>query len=213
MPTTDSRVSRDTPAGGRYAAIGASDSFGVGTADPDRQSWPTVLAGLLVPAPRLLNLGIPGETVARALENELPVALDAQPRYITVWLGVNDLSDGVSLEMYRRQLLELVAALRTGTDARIVVGNLPDHALLPAFAAVDSTALRAQVVAWNAAIEEVCAAEGVGLVDVFAGWSELADHPEYISADGLHPSALGARRLAALFAAALVLQPAPPRGP
>jgi lysophospholipase L1-like esterase len=40
---------------------------------------------------------------------------------------------------------------------------------------------------------------GVHLVDIHAAWADLAEHPEYISSDGFHPSAAGARQLALYF--------------
>jgi lysophospholipase L1-like esterase len=186
-----------------YVAIGASDSFGVGTDDPDRESWPSVLAGQLGPTVHLINLGIPGERVGDALQNELPIALDQRPQVITVWLGVNDLAAAVPLDEYRQQLATLLTTLRQRTHARIAVGNLPDLTLLPFFAKYDQAALQYTVAAWNAAIAADCAQAGVTLVDVYSGWAELAQHPEYLASDGLHPSTLGAARLAALFAAAL----------
>src|SRR5579884_1409584 len=73
-----------------YVAIGASDSFGIGTDDPADESWPTDLADELGPSVHLVNLGIPGEQVGDALQNELPVALDERPDVVTLWLGVND---------------------------------------------------------------------------------------------------------------------------
>ncbi len=191
-----------------YVAIGASDAFGVGTEDPDRQSWPTQLAARLGNHVHLINLGIPGETAEQALQDELPVALDAKPDIVTVWLGVNDFADGVPLATYKQQLARLLSTLHTGVRADIVVGNLPDLTLVPRFAtyAAEDT-LRADVRRWNAAIADVCARAGVTLVDIFSGWSELAEHPEYISDDGLHPSTLGAQRLAGLFAGALQRAP------
>jgi acyl-CoA thioesterase I len=186
-----------------YVAIGASDAFGVGTEDPDRQSWPTQLAARLGTHVHLINLGIPGETAGQALLDELPVALDAKPDVVTIWLGVNDFADGVPLATFRQQIGSLFSALRQGTHARIVAGNLPDLSLLPRFFGYGGGTLQADVSRWNAAIAELCAQNGVTLVDIFGGWSELAQHPEYVSSDGLHPSTLGAQRLADLFAAAL----------
>jgi acyl-CoA thioesterase I len=187
-----------------YVAIGASDAFGVGTDDPDRQSWPTVLASQLGGPVHLINLGIPDERLSDALQNELPVALDAKPDVITVWLAANDLADGVPLDAYGRDLLTLLTTLRTRTHAVIVVGNLPDLTLLPIFAQQDPTALLAAVQAWNAVIARDCAEAGVTLVDLFSGWKELANHPEYISGDGFHPSTIGAARVADLFADAVL---------
>lgn len=196
-----------TPARDRYTltyvAIGASDAFGVGTEDPDRQSWPSQLATRLGDHVHLINLGIPGETADQALLDELPIALDAKPDIVTVWLGVNDFTDGVPLTTYTQQLGRLLSTLHTGIHANIVVGNLPDLTLLPRFASYTAATLRADILRWNAAIADVCAQIGVTLVDIFGGWSELAQHPEYISGDGLHPSTLGAQRLADLFVSAL----------
>jgi lysophospholipase L1-like esterase len=37
-------------------------------------------------------------------------------------------------------------------------------------------------------------------VDLYAHWREVAEHPEYVAADGFHPSAEGYARLAEIFA-------------
>jgi lysophospholipase L1-like esterase len=191
-----------------YVALGASDGFGVGTYDPDRDNWPTVLAGKLGSSIHLINLGIPEATVAVAEQEELPVALDAHPGLVTIWLAVNDLADNVPLATYSRQLRSLLHDLRTGTNARIFVGNIPDLTLLPHFAGYDPTALRSEVQQWNADIAADCAANGAYVVDLYSGWSELAQHPEYIADDGMHPSSVGALRLAQIFAAAIRQAPA-----
>ena len=187
-----------------YVAIGASDAYGIGTREPSAQSWPSVVAKKLGGMVHLINLGIPGDTVADAQISELPIALDATPNVITVWLAVNDLEAKVPLASYRAQLQQLLTTLRQKTQATIFVGNLPDLTLLPFFADQDQAALRQTVQMWNAAIAGVCAASGVHLVDLFAEWADLAQHPEYISSDGLHPSALGAQRLATIFATAML---------
>ncbi len=194
-----------TPAPVRvYVAIGASDAFGIGTDDPQKQAWPVALARTLGDSYRLINLGIPGATVDLATRDELPVALDAQPAVVTVWLAVNDFDAGVTLDTYASQLRALLHALIAGTSARVYVGNLPDLTLLPYFARRDPGTLHSAISAWNTAIAAVCGDEGAVLVDLHATWTELASHPEYISSDGFHPSAIGAARLAALFAAAII---------
>jgi lysophospholipase L1-like esterase len=186
-----------------YVALGASDAFGIGTDDPDRQNWPTVLAGELGGSVRLDNLGFPGATVAQARQIELPVALSSHPDLVTVWLAVNDFADGVALDAYTAQLTALLDALRHGTHARVFVADLPDLSLLPFFSAEDGASLRTIVQRWNGAIARVCAAEGDHLVDLARWDGDLAQHPEYISSDGLHPSTEGAARLADIFALAI----------
>jgi lysophospholipase L1-like esterase len=59
--------------------------------------------------------------------------------------------------------------------------------------------LAAEVARWNAAIARQAERHGALLVDVHSQWTELAAHPEYVSADGFHPSAAGYQRLAELF--------------
>jgi len=59
------------------------------------------------------------------------------------------------------------------------------------------------VQAYNAAVAQVAQRNGATLVDLYAA-GEVADlHPEYVSGDGLHPSAEGAAAIAADFAQAL----------
>jgi acyl-CoA thioesterase I len=180
-----------------YVAIGASDSYGVGTDEPARESWPAVLAHYLPPGTHFVNLGVPGILLHRAVEVELPVALDAHPTMVTVWLAVNDLAAGVPLPQYRHDLGVLLGTLRQATHARVLIANVPDLTLLPAFRA--HRGLGRVVVAWNAAIAAEARAYGAILVDVYAHWRDLALHPEYVGPDGLHPTAEGYRRLAELF--------------
>jgi acyl-CoA thioesterase I len=186
-----------------YAAVGASDAFGVGTDDPADESWPSVLARDLSDHTHLINLGIPGATVAEAQRVEMPIALAAHPAIITVWLAINDYEAQVPLAAYQQQLAALLTSLHSATSARIYTGNLPDLTQLPFFAGRDQTQLRQDVAQWNAAIAEVCAATNTHLVDIHAAFAEVAQHPEYLSDDGLHPSPAGAQRLAAYFMAAM----------
>lgn len=209
-PSAAQPVARQAPSTLTYIAIGASDAFGIGTDDPDREAWPTDLAAQLGASAHLINLGIPGATVASALQTELPIALDSHPNDVTVWLAVNDFTDGVALGTYRVQLAQLLDALRAGLPhARIAVGNLPDLTLVPLFEGDDPGPLRAKVQAWNRVIAADCAVARVTLVDLYSGWQELSQHPEYFSSDGFHPSAAGAERLSEIFAAALRAGPTP----
>lgn len=202
-PASRSTAKVDSPASSQrdftYVAIGASDAFGVGTDDPAKDNWPTVLAHLLGSDAHLINLGIPGETVAEARQTELPVALDAKPSLVTVWLGVNDIVQSISVQTYEAQLEALLRTLQQQTRAHVFVGNVPDLSLLSFFAGFDQSTLQATISRWNAAIAQAVAATGASLVDLYADWNELATHPEYIAGDGLHPSTEGAKRLAGVF--------------
>jgi acyl-CoA thioesterase I len=67
---------------------------------------------------------------------------------------------------------------------------------------VDQAALESTVAEWNGVIADTTARHGAVLVDLFARWQDLAEHPEYVSTDGFHPSTAGYQQLADLFAAA-----------
>lgn len=193
-----------------YVAIGASDAFGVGTDDPATDNWPTVLSRQLDDDVQigdtfhLINLGIPGELVGQSLQNELPIALDAHPNLVTVWLSVNDFIGGTSLDTYQRQLTSLLASLRQHTPAHVFIANLPDLSVLPAFKGYDPAALHIRIQQWNAAIAAVAQAQSATLVDLSGYGAEIAQHPEYIGSDGFHPSTQGAIRLAEVFDLAII---------
>lgn len=190
-----------------YVAIGASDTFGFGTDNPYVQNWASDLENKLGNNYKLINLGIPGITLHDALRMELPIALDAHPRLVTVWLAVNDIVDKVPVSSYTRDLNILLARLRTqDPHALIALANVPDLALLPYFHHKNSPSpqlLQAQISAYNAAIAAASSKYHALLIDLSQQNYNLKSHPDYISEDGLHPTPNGYARLADLFYSAI----------
>jgi len=186
-----------------YVAIGASESVGTGARDPSTDGWVPQLHRKMPAGTRLANLGIGGLKTRQAVEQALPVAVDLRPTVVTVWLAVNDLAGGVTLDAYRADLDLLLGTLRRETRARVYVANIPDLTALPAFQGRDTGALMQEVHRWNASIAASAQANDATLVDLYTGWQELHAHPEYVSRDGLHPSTRGYRRLAEIFWSAM----------
>ena len=166
----------------------------------------------------LYNFGIPGATTAQALQDEVPAAIAAHPTVVTVWLNVNDLIRGVSTADYAAQLRQLVHALRRGDQTQVLVANMPDLGQLPAYRAClpkapasgpaclipdglvpTPQALTAAVDAYNAAIVQAAKQEGAIVVDLHLNGAQIGQHPEWVSADGFHPSAQGYVAIAKLF--------------
>jgi lysophospholipase L1-like esterase len=185
-----------------YVAIGASDAVGVGARDPEADGWVTRFGAQLGANVRIVNLGVSGSTLSQAIDEQLGPALDAQPDVVTVWLAVNDLNARVPLGQYAADLDLLLTQLDT-THARVLVGNVPDLAPLAAYRGIDPAPLRMEVDRWNQVISETTARHGDTLVDLNARWQQLAEHPEYLSADGFHPSSEGYQALAEVFGEAL----------
>ena len=179
-----------------YVAIGASDTVGVGAADPAREGWVPLLHRRLPPDTRLVNLGISGSLLRDALVQQLPVALDAEPDLVTIWLAVNDFNARIPLDMYSTQLDELLGRLARETSARILIANVPDLTRVPVYAVIPPELLRAEVLRWNGVIAAAAERHGATVVDLYPLTFEVAVQPELVARDGFHPSAEGYRRLA-----------------
>lgn len=191
----------------RYVALGASDAVGVGATDPATQGYVADLIAKLPPGSHALNLGVSGIDLPDALTQELPEAVIVQPTLVTVWLAANDFKDCVPLDTYTKDLDTLLGQLQTKTQAQIFVANLPDMSQLPAIQ--DKSALgpclqnlsadqiKARVRQWNANIAQEASAHHAMLVDLSP--FNLAANPNYISADGFHPSSAGYAALADIF--------------
>jgi len=203
-----------------YAAIGASETVGVGTDDPLREAWPRVLWRSSRPDAVYLNLGMAGSTTREALLVQVPPAIAAQPDIVTVWLNVNDLLARVPVRVYEHQLHTLVALLR-GAGAAVFVANTPRLDGLPAYLACrpappaggppcvadgrlpPPARIRAAVAAYNRAIARVALAQGATVVDLHALGNTPVEHPAAVATDGFHPSAQGAAIIARTFADAI----------
>ncbi len=183
-----------------YVAIGASDTFGIGSSDPYTENWPTDLAEKLGNTVHLINLGIPGINLHDALSLELPVALDSHPELVTIWLAVNDLADNVPISNYSHDLDLLLSRLQSNApSARILIANVPDLTLLPYFSSYNPQVLQKDIQSYNATIASIAQQHHAILVDLSQQNYNLSIHPEYISNDGLHPTDLGYLQIAELF--------------
>jgi len=205
-----------------YAAVGASETVGTGAEQGVRQAWPQLVYNDALPRASIYyNFGIPGATTALALQTEVPEALAVHPNLVTVWLNVNDLIGGVTPEVFEGQFDQVVHALRQGGSARVLVANTPYLDRLPAVVKClganprETSAcptgvgtptlgqLNTQVDLYNAAITSVVTKEGATLVDLHSEGDVADEHPDWISADGFHPSELGYAAIAAQFESVL----------
>jgi lysophospholipase L1-like esterase len=183
-----------------YAAIGASESVGVGADNPATQSWVADLARKLPHGSRLVNLGKSGALLSYGLSNELPAMIASHPNLVTVWMAVNDINGRVPLDVYTQELSTLLATIQQRTHATVFVGNVPDLALMPVYASLDKAALLAVVDGYNRAIAAVAHAHHATVIDIFyQSRITLPLHPEYLSGDGFHPSTQGYENLANLW--------------
>ncbi|NMO16020.1 SGNH/GDSL hydrolase family protein [Pyxidicoccus fallax] len=184
----------------RYAALGASDTVGVGSRTPSRENW-TARINAALPGDTVYDrFARSGITLGDATGVELPRAIAFKPTLVTMWLSVNDALRPVPLATYQQSLHATLERLLRETDARVALLNVPDLATLAgSHATAEMRArLREQVRAWNDAIATTARAFGprVLVVDLLPASRELAEHAEWISSDGFHPSPAGYQKLA-----------------
>ena len=184
----------------RYAAIGASDTVGVGTTDPATENWTARVRAQLPAGTVYQRFARSGITLYDSLNDELPAAIAFRPTLVTMWLVVNDALRAVPLSIYQKELTGALDELTRQTDARIVLLNAPDisYALAPNVTPQTRLQMRAVAATWNHAIATAAAPYGerVLVVDLFAPSEAAAQHADWLSPDGFHPSATGYQQIA-----------------
>jgi acyl-CoA thioesterase-1 len=212
------------PPTGVYAAVGASETAGWGAGNFRTESWPRVLLDQAIPEFKLVNLGLPGATVERAIERELPKLERAEPDIVTVWLNANDILQGVSPASYERDFDRLLRRINQTEPEQILVANTPPLDTLPAYRACRPnppedgpfcflgnslpapSEMRALVDRYNRIIRRSVKESGATLIDLHSSAREAhrkGTDAELVSGDGLHPSTEGHRAIAESFSARL----------
>jgi acyl-CoA thioesterase I len=181
------------PLPGTYAALGASETYGVG-AVPHASGYAYRVANLLG-ATHFVDAGVPGTTIDAAYQGELTAALNARPTLCTVFFGVNDLRAGVSRQSFLLDLHDLVATLREAR-CRVLIVGLPDVSKLPAVTRQHISGVGGVVQSWNAGMRVIARQTQSHFLDLQPYGNEMASHPSLIAGDGLHPSTSGHARLA-----------------
>lgn len=190
----------------KYVSIGASDTVGLGTSNPSKDGWVPQFASL-ISAEQTTNFSRSGSTLNDAMKQQLPKVFDKKPNVITIWLAVNDFNQQVYdrsiLNSYAENLNHMLSQLRNKLDknTRILVGNIPDLSKVSIYTSlgIPKLLLTIQIKRWNDQIKQIIKKTHCEHVDLYSHWKELADHPEYVSFDGFHPSKDGYQRLAQIF--------------
>ena len=180
----------------RYVALGDSYTIGISVARGD--AWPEQLVATLGNGSDglrrlnlIANLATNGRTSRDVLRDQLPRQAILDPQFVSLLIGVNDVVQGVSLEVYRANLVAILDRLVAQLPAnRLVTVTTPDYTVTPAGARFgDPAAQRARIESVNASLIEEAAARGIACVDIWAISGRAAAEPELVARDGLHPSA------------------------
>jgi lysophospholipase L1-like esterase len=186
-----------------YVALGDSTVEGVAATSRNRNYVSLIHERLraVYPAARVENLGRGGAVSADVVDRQLSRAIGLEPDLVTLSIGPNDITTGVSVETYDKNVETIFRRLTRETNAVIVVNLLPDLTVTPRFrfserrAALDDLTRR-----FNQALETRARERGIDVVDLYGpSREEVPGRPELIAADGYHPSDLGYARWAELM--------------
>lgn len=186
------------PLPGSYAALGASETYGVGVT-PRTESYPYLVKRALG-AQHFVDVGIPGATLSAGYDTELSRALTVRPSFATVLFGTNDILAGYGRNTFMQDLRDLVLTLRQAHVQVLIIG-LPDLSYFPRVRRAHISGVHALITSWNAGMQTVARQTGAHFLNLGAYSQILARHPEYITADGLHPGNKAHARLAQLIVA------------
>ena len=173
----------------RYVALGDSTGAGIGARNGGYVARVFKRIESMRSGSTLTNLCVSGATSADVLNRQLERGVAAEPNLVTLGIGINDIGHGLELEEFAENYDAILKRLKEGTRATIVVSNLPDISSAPRIPPTLRSEYQQRIIVFNRKLEEIANRHGVVVFDVFGiTHQELAQHPEYFSADGFHPS-------------------------
>jgi len=176
-----------------YLALG--DSYTIGEAVPDTQSFPYQLAAqlktqkLAVKKPTIIAVtGWTTDNLIAAIANS--GLTGKKYDFVTLLIGVDDQYQGLSQDNYKvkfRRVLNSAITFAGGDKTRVFVLSIPDWGVTP-FAGGRDSVIGPQIDQFNAINKSISTAAGVNYLDITAISRQAANDPALIAPDGLHPS-------------------------
>jgi lysophospholipase L1-like esterase len=186
-----------------YVALGDSTVEGVAATSPELNYVSRLFGRLrtVYPSARVTNLGRSGAVSGDVANRQLGRAVELGPHLVTLSVGPNDITGGVSVDDFEGNLDTIFRTLTRQTRAVVVVNLLPDLAITPRFRASDRRDVVGRLtVRFNEALARKARQYGVEVVDLYqASRAEVPARPELVASDGYHPSDLGYARWAELM--------------
>lgn len=190
-----------------YELVVLGDSFAEGRGDPAPDGghigWvPRVAQALGIDRTAVLNLGTHGAFSQDVLDSQLPRIADVTTPLLGVAVGGNDLVRAYDAQRFPANLREIFTTA-TAVPGRVVfTHDYPDiPGRIPGLPEELRTQLRARFAEANAFLAQLC--DELGVLRYGLATAELTNDADMWYPDGIHPSALGHRAIAAEIAALL----------
>ncbi len=196
----------------RFLALG--DSYTIGESVSESGSWPLQLADTLNARFEAFTLAQPDILATTGWTTfELDSAMDLKnidtARYdlVSLLIGVNNQYRGLPVEDYAVEygdLLDRAITIAGGTD-RVFVVSIPDYGFTP-FGEPNQESISASLDQFNDTCRVITESRGVAHYNITAISRMWPDEPDWVAADGLHPSAEQYAAWVAHFADSVAMQ-------
>lgn len=177
----------------RYLALG--DSYTIGESVAESERWPMQLRdslqahGIEVEWYKIIaRTGWKTRELRDAIDQMKP---DKNYNLVSLLIGVNDYFQGRSIDEFKtrfQQLLDIAVSHAGGRKDRVFVVSIPDYSYTPLYKDHMETISRG-IDEFNAISRKICNAAGIQYFDITPISRKGLTHPDWVSQDGLHPSA------------------------
>lgn len=176
----------------KFLALG--DSYTIGESVPEQERWPVQLAEALrergqpMDDPRIIaTTGWRTDQLKKAI---LDAKLPNDWGMVSLLIGVNNQYQKKTAESYApefEELLDMAVALAGGKRENVFVVSIPDYGYTP-FGKPRQAEIAKAIDEFNAINKSITEKKGIRYVDITDLTREGLEKPEYVAADGLHPS-------------------------
>lgn len=175
-----------------FLALG--DSYTIGESVAEGERWPVQLSRVL--RERGQNVGDPRiiATTGWRTDQLKQATMDANLKndwgMVSLLIGVNNYYQKKTVESYApefEELLKMAVDLAGGKKENVFVVSIPDYGFTP-FGKAKQEEITKGIDAFNAVNKEITKKMGIRYVEITDLTREGLTKPEYVAADGLHPS-------------------------
>jgi lysophospholipase L1-like esterase len=178
---------------GSISCLALGDSYTVGEAEPQAQSYPRQLVDSLnnkgYKVLRPIVIATTGWTTDDLIDAIASSGMSGKKfGFVTLLIGVNDQYQHLSIDNYREKfarVLNEAIGFADGDTSKVFALSIPDWGVTP-FAQGQDSVIYPQIMAFNAVNLDISKATGVNYIDVTPVSRTAANDPTLIAPDGLH---------------------------
>lgn len=182
----------------KYIALGDSLSAGVGS---DKTTDTFVYQHALKLSQKyenvnLLNIAQPGGTTEEVVKDQIPVAIQENPDFVTLLIGVNDIHNKRTINDFRDKYQFIINEILTKTNAHVTVINIPYLGSNKIVYLPFNFMLNFRTKQFNRLISKLIDVtahnDRINLIDLYTySYKPFKQNPKYYAPDLFHPSGEG----------------------